>query len=523
MSSPEARAIPRTIVVTLGWLLALGAGLQTSSCGLTDRDPSSGDQDVGSLEPCGSQCAEVACPADDACKDYTTAVLAPGSVCSAANTCPTVADCAFTWKPEALDGAACSCDELGCKLDTDAACADGSGCEPAPACQDDEACGIIECPVDPCRAYDPPSVSTNLCVAGACLTPSEACTSFTPQRVDQECSPSALCDDQGNCARPKKAGLAPCGTGTECSSGSCVATAEGVSVCCAGACTANQVCSATGDCIVAPACESGNTQCSGSSFQRCVGGEWQTVTECGAAVCSVELGGCQPKAQGTACTSAAECASNSCVDGVCCNEACGDVCETCATTGICRATMTDTACPAVQCSQFDASCVRSTVNTTNACVARGQCRTENDCGFLQEGGICGDGVCSDRGLCVASVSCGSDECPIGTSVCCAVRFGDTPSVRCIQGSTCPAGPIAPDLVVACDEDSDCGGQTCCYSGTSTSYAIGCQTDCSTPDNPMFFEQIVCSSPGGFRDCPTGQACENAISDLPDYAFCRTTL
>ncbi len=776
-----ARALERGFLsarlVAWAQALLLGAGLSSSGCGLDDRELGLVAPDAGArlgtlceapgcealpLQPCGPECPEVPCPADDACRDYED-LLSQGT-CSA-ETCATVADCPFTWKPAAREGEACTCDGAGCELlegepctrpevcasdscvATDgggsiccaAACGpaevcapDGSACLPAAPCgederrcsgathqqcadgvwtllsdcgalgcdssrggclrsagqscesdadcgegtclatiegnfvccagdcdatcrrcaasgtacvnlEDDAACGTIECPEDACRSYDPPTVATDRCREGRCATLAEACTVFEPRRANLECSPSALCDEEGGCSRPKQQLLAACSSDAECGSGACVATAAGDSVCCAVTCAPSEVCSATGGCEPAPVCEDGAAQCSGASFQRCSGGQWTTLAECGALGCSVAregclsgagdtcssdldcgVGRCQPtasggsvcctavcdgpcrrcaptgtacealpddaacgaiacpadttcrdfpasvtsnrcvagrcgsanqlcggtprasgqvcsatslcddagncsapkRAVGTPCTSNAECASNSCADGVCCNQACSGVCATCAGTGICRGTATDASCPTVSCSRFDESCVESTTNTAGVCAGRGQCRTEADCGFrpsltqCEQGGSCdGQGFCSSP-----TVACAGTTCQTGDgALCCSEFDGTDSSLRCVNGSTCPAPPaFVPSIPISCDQHIDCPGeQVCCHSGTSTSSQLSCVTNCSTP-NPMLFAQQLCESPAGriFLQCPAGQTCDFSTDRLPGFAFCR---
>lgn len=520
---------------------------------------------------------------------------------------------------------------------------------------DDEACGAIECPTDSCRIYDPATLVESRCNAGRCATAEEACTVFQPQRADLECSATALCDDEGSCGRPKRPLLAECSASEQCESGACVASAEGLSVCCSQQCAASEVCGPTGACVPAPVCEGDALRCSGSDFQRCVAGQWVTDLACGALGCSVQRAGClagagqacssnadcgagtcqgtatggrvcctavcdgpcrvcgasgtvctnlqddaacgviscpadtscrnfpssvtsqrcvagrcgsagqlcqgdarnagqacsainlcddagncsQPKkGNGEVCGGGAECASNNCVDGVCCNGACNGACETCATTGICRAAATDPACGAVSCGSFHPDCVSNTTNTQGACSARGQCRTESDCGFRSSSTRCGQGgVCNGRGTCVGpSVECGNQTCS-GNSECCALFNLTSGQVQrqCSIGGSCafagnPAGPL---FRISCDQNADClGNDVCCLVGTNVnSGEISCRSTCTAqavglelgaPPSMLVVGQLCASEVGTLlAGCEGSQQCSGTVSTLPaDYRFCR---
>jgi hypothetical protein len=124
------------------------------------------------------------------------------------------------------------------------------------------------------------------------------------------------------CEEGSSCHLAPgasCSQDASCASGFCV---DGV--CCANACigpcrSCNQP-NADGVCQSYP---------SGTDPQR----------ECGSATCN-GAGACGSapttgKQNGSVCQRGSECTSGFCTDGVCCNEACGDVCRSCAT-GSCK-------------------------------------------------------------------------------------------------------------------------------------------------------------------------------------------
>jgi hypothetical protein len=408
---------------------------------------------------------------------------------------------------------------------------------------DDEACGPIECPTDPCRVYDPATVVTNRCTAGRCATVGEACTVFEPQRAALECSATALCDDEGTCSVPKRELLAACSSGEQCGTGNCVATVDGASVCCAEACDASEVCGPTGACAPAPVCEDDTLQCSGSNFQICVDGQWVTERACGALGCSVQRGGCFAAA-GQACSSSADCGQGTCQEtaagaSICCTAACGGACRACAPSGtVCANLQEDTACGIVPCSNFDADCVTNPSDFVNACNGTGQCRTTADCGFRSNLNRCGEGgLCNGQGVCDGpSVLCGNETCS-GNDVCCAAQDFTTfdKSVGCGVGTDCSgvgtgAGPV---FVISCDQNADCtGNDVCCVVGNNVNSGdVSCRRTCTAeavgadlggPPQKQGVGQLCASQEGLLvAGCPDGQDCVQAISTLPDeYRFCR---
>jgi hypothetical protein len=246
----------------------------------------------------------------------------------------------------------------------------------------------------------------------------------------------------------------------------------------------------------------------------------------------------QPKkSNGQACGGGAECASNNCVDGVCCNSACGGLCQTCATTGICRGADTDPMCGAVNCSNFDAECVSNRTNTTTACVA-GRCRTPADCGFQSSNTRCGQGgLCDGQGICEGpSIECGNQTCS-GSDVCCSMVNFETSqkTVQCGVGDNCtiPGGGVGPSFRISCDQNADCtGSDVCCVVGTNVSSGeVSCRPTCTAeavgaelgaPPEMLVVGQLCASEVGQLvLPCPSGQSCNFTINTLPDpYMMCR---
>jgi hypothetical protein len=383
------------------------------------------------------QCAEVLCPKDDVCRDF--AALIPAGTCTPEGHCPTPADCQPTWTAVARGGEACVCGDTGCTLKLVEPCRAAADCQSA-------ACAAT-------------ALGANICCAAACAD-SEVCT-----EDGAGCVPAAVCAEgerrcsganYQRCAAGKWATETVCGevgcslvvggclarvgqacdTNDQCGEGACLPTPGGVSICCTAPCdVACRACDITGlECVsldddaacgvtACPADSTCRNYPASTSSGRCVNGrcgagaevcdfeprgegqECSANTLCdGNGDCSVAL-----SALGDACNSGNQCASGSCVDGVCCNQDCNGVCETCAVTGLCRAPASDPACPSALCSQFDPNCVgQSSDIDAPGCRAQGQCRGVEACEFEPSGtgcngGINGIGTCNGQGVCIREV------------------------------------------------------------------------------------------------------------------------
>lgn len=405
------------------------------------------------------------------CGELGCSLKLSGCLRSPGQTCEADADCGVgSCLPTAAGNSVC------CSAACDTSCrrctASGTACEDI---ADDDACGTIECPEDRCRNYTPPKVTANRCAAGQCATPAQACTAFEPWHADVECSPTALCDAEGNCSRPKKDLLAPCSAGAECSSGACVANASGASVCCGEPCGANEICSAAGSCAPAPVCEDGTTQCSGADYQRCTGGQWWLVRECGALGCSVARQGCFGAA-GDACASDTDCGAGTCqptsgTGSVCCTAACVGACRRCASSGTaCEDLEDDAACGVIACPD-DWTCRDFPASVASARCLAGRCGSAAQLcvGAPRNAGQ----VCSATSLCDDAGNCSAPKKAVGTP--------------CVNGDECALG--------------NCVDGVCCNSACS-----GVCSTCATTG--------ICRAPVADPDCPTGSCASQGVCVVP---------
>lgn len=171
------------------------------------------------------------------------------------------------------------------------------------------------------------------------------------------CADPMSCGPTGVC---KKGNGAPCSTMADCSSALCQ---DGV--CCDKACTTPCLSCKTGTC----------TPVMDGDDPECMGGKCDAMGVC-------------KKPDGLPCTSAVDCTSGFCADGVCCNEACTGVCRSCKApaAGICTN-------------------VPAGMDPDNDCAAgcnTATCTTST-------------GSCDGMGACAGSVSCGAYSCYLGTA------------------------------------------------------------------------------------------------------------
>ncbi len=307
---------------------------------------------------------------------------------------------------------------------------------------------------------NPNSCASGLCVDGVCCeTVCEGdCMACAMLRTNQ---PNGRC-------RPAKAGTDPhddcsvetafsCKTTGACNGlGSCALHAAGT-ICGTAACsmstlTPASTCDGSGTCQSAASrlCAGGNrcdtsTTCRG----RCMG-----PSDCGGALyCDLSDGVCKPrKTSGSACTMAAgglDCATGSCVDGVCCESACPGSCMACAQNktgkdnGKCAPVLADT--------DPDAECNEQDVST---CGTNGKCDGTGVCGKYPDDTACGTRCCTLNGephRC--GLSCQAGKCD---------KRATNSVERCTDGASCSADTCTESGTTSvCHHETTCGGGGCC--------------------------------------------------------------
>jgi hypothetical protein len=235
-------------------------------------------------------------------------------------------------------------------------------------------------------------------------------------------------------------------------------------------------------------------------------------------------------AQGAACGNSIECASGMCVDGFCCNSACGSTCDACsmARTGQANGTcapLSTTVAPTVQCHTSTGMCdaiayctptstacpdthamagtVCRAASTTDACDAPEVCTGSSDmCPTADARQAMGFDCRPSAGPCDIAEYCpgGTAPCPTdtflpsgascagGSTGSCATGVCNGSSAMCV-GSLQPAGHVclARDPSNPCDVDDTCNGtddvcRAAFASASTACVAAAMSGACDAPDH-----------------------------------------
>jgi hypothetical protein len=227
---------------------------------------------------------------------------------------------------------------------------------------------------------------------------------------------------------------------------------------------------------------------------------------------------------GGPCSTAEECRSGFCVDGVCCETSCAQVCSQCnapGSEGTCTDAQNDEACGELTC-PTDTECRQFILAGDANCVGIGECLLEATCNeaTVTEGSVCQDGA----GMCIGDGQCAvpdrlllgevctvDDEC--GSGFCGAAVDGAT---RCCEGAcdgVCEACSVAGRCDEVAADDSRCEAITCPSDTACSAYPPAPTADRCAAAGTCFTEATYClpAHEDEGVSCGSGQACDGAGS------------
>ena len=472
----------------------------------------------------GYQCQSGAC-ADGVCCD-----TACGGACDSCNQRGNEGTC----KPEPAGAASAACGPYACDgtnsgcpsaCTNDVQCvatnwcqgtacvqqlANGQTCTRNAACQSgkcvDGTCCNQVCG-NACDRCDLPGQEGTCATAVAGTTPFPACGFFVCDGVGAGC-PSSCVDDNGCrstafcqdnvCVLKRPTGL-DCSTDHQCQSGFC---ADGY--CCGSRCDgACDQCNVTqGTCTPMGPGSVGSPVC---GAYLCDGAQSVCPNTCGQDSDCAQgyfcLGNAclQRKADGQVCTTANQCLSGFCADGVCCNTACSGACDACnINAGTCTARSAGSD-GAPSCNGY--VCDGQNVTCPSTCPASGDktqgCAPTHYC----EGGSCllrraAGQTCQMTTECQSGLFCADGVCC--TSAC------SGPCDRCGTGGTCnPAPAQAP-------------GAPTCFPYLCDGSGAGCPTTCAgdsdCESNRCDLNAGVCLKRQAGDACQASFECDSACCD-----------
>ena len=318
------------------------------------------------------------------------------------------------------------------------------------------------------------SVCCNIACKGACVAcnlPGRlgACSAIDSGKPD----PRGVCRDQG---------AASCGHNGTCDGVGGCANYTRDTQCLEPSCTGNRL-NTAGTCDGLGRCRPPGVQ--DCHPFRCLNGactkSCQSVDDCdqGTACLPPPTGTsmmtCGPKPRGASCQAASECSSNFCVDGVCCQSACGGTCQYCAlptSPGFCMTVAADNVDPRGLCQDKGAA----------SCGTNGKCDGTGSCATYGQGTVCAAETCQSGVFTAASTCNMTGQCVAPDSRPCAPFLcnGNECFNICVTSDQCKS----PNT---CNPMNSCGlkgpGAVCastmeCQTGLSCAQGYCCNSPCA---------------------------------------------
>lgn len=486
-------------------------GACSGGCDVCNVTPGSCTTVVSGSAGADPSCAPYLCGGGSACPTSCAkdGDCAGGGYCDASGHC--VAQKAQGAKCDLAAGA--DCKQAGCHACSSGNCVDGFCCNSACTGSCNRCDGFTQrwaggtdgtCATAPPSYPGDPDCGAYTCTGSAVTCNGSTCSS------DSYCGSGYYCDATGHCSSRKgKASQCDAAAGKDCLVSGCRVCTTGNCVdgyCCDSACDGPcDVCSATkGTCTSAAKGSPGEPLC---ALYLCPGAGAWCGTSCNAdadcatnAWCRTSDHTCQAdQSSGDACTSASQCGSGYCVDGVCCSSACDGLCVACAATLKESGTQSGTCGPAKAGSDPRDDC---SVDGANSCDRDGTCDGKGACRLYEQGTSCGATSCTGN-LVAGDVCDGFGECKTVSGQDCApytCRSGScsTPCATdddCTAGNFCDATTCVPKLALghACTTSSTCGSGFCVDGICCSSACDGTCQACRAADKESGVDDGTCAA------------------------------
>jgi hypothetical protein len=305
----------------------------------------------------------------------------------------------------------------------------------------------------------------NVCCDMACTGTCRSCAldgkwgscSPVPAGMDplDQCAPGTACGGDGFCDGNGGCRVQP--AGTSCAPAQCT---NGVS-------TPERTCDGAGTCRTVQTSPCAPHLCGGTACRTTCAGDGDCVLTafCNGMTCT------NKKANGAACGRAAECTSNQCADGVCCDMACTGRCMACNLTG-----QAGKCLPAGPGTDPHNDCGD---DGSASCKQDGSCNGAGGCRLYGSGVTCAPAMCSS-GTAVSARTCdGNGTCRAGTTTACMAYACNTNGTcrttcssasHCAPNHTCTGGSCVP-IAEVCNNgvDDDGDGQIDCADSDCAAY------------------------------------------------------
>lgn len=248
---------------------------------------------------------------------------------------------------------------------------------------------------------------------------------------------------------------------------------------------------------------------------------------------------------GASCSGVLDCASGNCVDGVCCNTACGfgaaNDCQACSAAA--GGTLADGMCgpagPSVTCRAAAGVCdvAETCTGGTTTCPTDARVAAGTVCGALSASPCETDQMCNG-----ASVACqpkapaqGSPLCRASTGPCDLAEHCNGTSTSCPGDARAPTTTVCRPSVASCDAAETCdGASAACPSDGASGAGTVCRaatlpcdveercdgTNFACPTDEVASSGVVCRA--ATSTCDVAESCDGAGAACPTDAFAPAT-